>query len=144
MNYLAKEILENYAGEEAIGCLSSLCDATIGFLEPEDANLYDLTDCEIEKEFIWAIQQKFEMDYCLLDCLVGAEKSDKEYSEIIDYIYLEYDLYTRSFRFDEEMLETIFGEDLIKDYEDSLNQFIDMINRGTTLKVLNISGNHTA
>ena len=144
MNYLAKEILESYAGEEAIGCLSSLCDATIGFLEPEDVNLYDLEDYEIEKEFIWAIQQKFEMEYCLLDCLVGAEKSDKEYSEVIDYIYLEYDLYTRSFRFDEEMLETIFGEDLMEDYEDSLNQFIDGINRGTTLKVLNISGNHTA
>lgn len=144
MNYLAKEVLKNYAGEEAIGCLSSLCDATIGFLEPEDVNLYDLEDCEIEKEFIWAIQQKFEMEYCLLDCLVGTEKADEEYSEVIDCIYLEYDLYTRSFRFDEEMLETIFGEDLMEDYEDSLNQFIDGINRGTTLKVLNISGNHTA
>lgn len=144
MSDLFKGILENYAGEEAIGCLSSLCNATIGFLEPEDVNLYDLTDCEIEKEFIWAIQQKFEMDYCLLDYLVGAENSDTEYSEIIDYIYLEYDLYTRSFRFDEEMLPEIFGEDLLEDYEDSLNQFIDGINRGTTLKVLNINGNHTA
>ena len=82
--------------------------------------------------------------YSLLDYLVGEEKAEEEYSEITDYIYLEYDPYNRGFRFDEDMIQIIFGEDLIKDYEDSLNQFIDMINRGTTLKVLNISGNHTA
>ena len=129
MNYLFREILENHAGEEAIDCLFSLCEATRGFIHPEDVNICYLEESEIESEFLWAVQQKFEAAYSLLDYLVGEEKAEEEYSEITDYIYLEYDPYNRGFRFDEE---------------DSLNQFIDMINRGTTLKVLNISGNHTA
>lgn len=99
---------------------------------------------KLKANFLWAVQQKFEAAYSLLDYLVGEEKAEEEYSEITDYIYLEYDPYNRSFRFDDDMIQTILGEDLIEDYEDSLNQFIDMINRGTTLKVLNISGNHTA
>ncbi len=144
MNYLFREILENHAGEEAIDCLFSLCEATRGFIHPEDVNICSLEEGEIESEFLWAVQQKFEAAYSLLDYLVGEEKAEEEYSEITDYIYLEYDPYNRGFRFDEDMIQTIFGEDLIEDYEDSLNQFIDMINRGTTLKVLNISGNHTA
>lgn len=145
MNDFIVEILMNYAGEEEISHLFLLCNATKDFLNPEDVNIYGFLDeGDIEREFIWAIQQKFEVEYQLLDYLVGAEKAENEYDEDIDYLYLEFDFYTRSFRFDEEMLPEIFGEDLIKDYEDSLNQFIDMINRGTTLKVLNISGNHTA
>lgn len=144
MNYLFREILENHAGEEAIDCLFSLCEATLGFIHPEDVNICYLEEGEIESEFLWAVQQKFEAAYSLLDYLVGEEKAEEEYSEITDYIYLEYDPYNQGFRFDEDMIQTIFGEDLIKDYEDSLNQFIDMINRETTLKVLNISGNHTA
>lgn len=98
----------------------------------------------MKANFYGPFNKKFEAAYSLLDYLVGEEKAEEEYSEITDYIYLEYDPYNRGFRFDEDMIQTIFGEDLIKDYEDSLNQFIDMINRGTTLKVLNISGNHTA
>lgn len=144
MNYLIKEILENHAGEEAIDCLFSLCEATCGFVHPEDVNICYLEEGEIESEFLWAVQQKLEVGFHLLDYLVGEEKAEKEYSEIVDYIYLEYDPYNRGFRFDEDMIQMIFEEDLIEDYEDSLNQFIDKINRETTLKVLNISGNHTA
>lgn len=103
-----------------------------------------LDEGDIEREFIWAIQQKFEVEYQLLDYLVGAEKAENEYDEDIDYLYLEFDFYTRSFRFDEEMLPEIFGEDLLEDYEDSLNEFIDGINRSTTLKILNLSGNNAA
>lgn len=134
----------NYTGEEAILCLSSLCNATEGFLDPEDINIYCLDEGDIEKEFIWAIQRKFEVDYQLLDCLVGAEKAEDDYISDIDYIYLEFDAYTKSFRFDEEILLDVFGEDLLEDYEDSLNQFIDGINRSTTLKILNLSGNNAA
>ncbi len=134
----------NYAGEEEISHLFLLCNATKDFLNPEDVNVYGLSEGDIEREFIWAIQQKFEVEYQLLDYLVGAEKAENEYDENIDDIYLEFDFYTRSFRFDEEMLSEIFGEDLLEDYEDSLNEFIDGINRSTTLKILNLSGNNAA
>lgn len=145
MNDFIVEILMNYAGEEEISHLFLLCNATKDFLNPEDVNIYGfLGEGDIEREFIWAIQQKFEVEYQLLDYLVGAEKAENEYDEDIDYLYLEFDFYTRSFRFDEEMLPEIFGEDLLEDYEDSLNEFIDGINRSTTLKILNLSGNNAA
>lgn len=144
MNDFIVEILMNYAGEEEISHLFLLCNATKDFLNPEDVNIYGLDEGDIEREFIWAIQQKFEVEYQLLDYLVGAEKAENEYDESIDDIYLEFDFYTRSFRFDEEMLPEIFGEDLLEDYEDSLNEFIDGINRSTTLKILNLSGNNAA
>jgi hypothetical protein len=145
MNDFIVEILMNYAGEEEISHLFLLCNATKDFLNPEDVNIYGFLDeGDIEREFIWAIQQKFEVEYQLLDYLVGAEKAENEYDEDIDYLYLEFDFYTRSFRFDEEMLPEIFGEDLLEDYEDSLNEFIDGINRSTTLKILNLSGNNAA
>lgn len=145
MNDFIVEILMNYAGEEEISHLFLLCNATKDFLNPEDVNIYGFLDKgDIEREFIWAIQQKFEVEYQLLDYLVGAEKAENEYDEDIDYLYLEFDFYTRSFRFDEEMLPEIFGEDLLEDYEDSLNEFIDGINRSTTLKILNLSGNNAA
>lgn len=145
MNDFIVEILMNYAGEEEISHLFLLCNATKDFLNPEDVNIYGfLNEGDIEREFIWAIQQKFEVEYQLLDYLVGAEKAENEYGEDIDYLYLEFDFYTRSFRFDEEMLPEIFGEDLLEDYEDSLNEFIDGINRSTTLKILNLSGNNAA
>lgn len=144
MNDFIVEILMNYAGEEEISHLFLLCNATKDFLNPEDVNIYGLDEGDIEREFIWAIQQKFEVEYQLLDYLVGAEKAENEYDENIDDIYLEFDFYTRSFRFDEEMLSEIFGEDLLEDYEDSLNEFIDGINRSTTLKILNLSGNNAA
>lgn len=144
MNDFIVEILMNYAGEEEISHLFLLCNATKDFLNPEDVNIYGLDEGDIEREFIWAIQQKFEVEYKLLDYLVGAEKAENEYDGDIDDIYLEFDFYTRSFRFDEEMLPEIFGEDLLEDYEDSLNEFIDGINRSTTLKILNLSGNNAA
>lgn len=144
MNDFIVEILMNYAGEEEISHLFLLCNATKDFLNPEDVNIYGLDEGDIEREFIWAIQQKFEVEYQLLDYLVGAEKAENEYDENIDDIYLEFDFYTRSFKFDEEMLSEIFGEDLLEDYEDSLNEFIDGINRSTTLKILNLSGNNAA
>lgn len=145
MNDFIVEILMNYAGEEEISHLFLLCNATKDFLNPEDVNIYGFLDeGDIEREFIWAIQQKFEVEYQLLDYLVGAEKAENEYDEDIDYLHLEFDFYTRSFRFDEEMLPEIFGEDLLEDYEDSLNEFIDGINRSTTLKILNLSGNNAA
>ena len=145
MNDFIVEILMNYAGEEEISHLFLLCNATKDFLNPEDVNIYGFLDeGDIEREFIWAIQQKFEVEYQLLDYLVGAEKAENEYDEDINYLYLEFDFYTRSFRFDEEMLPEIFGEDLLEDYEDSLNEFIDGINRSTTLKILNLSGNNAA
>lgn len=144
MNDFIVEILMNYAGEEEISHLFLLCNATKDFLNPEDVNVYGLDEGDIEREFLWAIQQKFEVEYQLLDYLIGAEKAENEYDENIDDIYLEFDFYTRSFKFDEEMLSEIFGEDLLEDYEDSLNEFIDGINRSTTLKILNLSGNNAA
>lgn len=144
MNYLIKGILENYAGEEAISCLSSLCEATIGFLEPDDVFISNLDDQEIEEEFIWAVQQKFESDYQLVDYLVETEKAESDYIEGFYETYLKYDYYTKSFRFDECVLQEMLGEDLVEDYEELLDKFINEINRETTLKVLNISGNHTA
>lgn len=144
MNDFIIEVLMNYTGEEAISHLISLCNATEGFLDPEDVNVFCLDEGDAEREFIWAIQRKFEVEYQLLDCLVGEEKAENEYVEDIDDFYLEFDAYTKSFRFDEEVLPEIFGEDLLEDYEDSLNKFIDEINRSTTLKILNLSGNNAA
>ena len=144
MNDFIVEVLMNYTGEEAISHLISLCNATEGFLDPEDVNIYCLDEGEIEEEFIQAIQQKLEADYQLLDYLVGVEKAENEYIEGTYEFYLEFDAYTKSFRFDEEILPEMFEEDLLEDYEDSLNKFIDEINRSTTLKILNLSGNNAA
>lgn len=64
----------NYAGEEEISHLFLLCNATKDFLNPEDVNVYGLSEGDIEREFIWAIQQKFEVEYQLLDYLVGQKR----------------------------------------------------------------------
>lgn len=143
MNYLIKGILENYAGEEAVSCLSSLCEAATDFLEPEDVYISNFDDQEIEEEFIRAVQQKFESDYQLVDYLVETEKAEIDYVEGFYEIYLEYDYCTKSFRFNECVLQEMLGEDLVEDYEELLDKFINKINHETTLKVLR-SGNHTA
>lgn len=74
MNDFIIEVLMNYTGEEAISHLISLCNATEGFLDPEDVNVFCLDEGDAEREFIWAIQRKFEVEYQLLDCLVGEER----------------------------------------------------------------------
>lgn len=119
MNDFIVEVLMNYTGEEAISHLISLCNATEGFLDPEDVNVFFAWMKEMPKENLYGLyNESFEVEYQLLDCLVGEEKAENEYVEDIDDLYLEFDAYTKSFRFDEEVLPEIFGEDLLEDYED--------------------------
>lgn len=120
----------------------ALCSTLETFIDIDECFNLDFigfTYENIEKELLFAAQERLERHYGLLEHLITEDDFEKFYegNYCIDGMYLEYNKCNKAIVINVNSLMTYINESDLKDnWEECLDNYINEINNSTTLKLM--------